>query len=236
LYAGLRWSGDTAAGAKGTRGQVLLTNPAGTTATILANTVVTLDSSRFVSMADVTTLVQAGGVGSYTVANVAASTGANKYAGWALVVAYRSASSPTRMLLVRDTSMADPWTIPRVQPMSTSITGLPAVVTGRQATIGVIAFEGDRSLAGETLTANGSLLQNSENPANNVFNSSIVGGSGRSPSWPNSFGVDVDRFDTTVPVRAGNAADKTGVTFTFNSTGDQVYLATIVLVVDLNAP
>jgi hypothetical protein len=185
-------------------------------------------------MADVTAIVQAGGAGTYTVGNVAATPGTNKFAGWALVVAYRSAASPTRILLVRDTSAADLWNIPRVVPLTASIAGLPSVVDGRHATIGVVAFEGDRSLTNESLTANGAVLQNAENPANNVFNSSIALGIGRDPNMSNTFGVDVDRFDTTVPVRVGHPEDQTGVTFMFNSVGDQVYLATIVLVVDLD--
>jgi RNA polymerase sigma factor (sigma-70 family) len=234
LFAGLRWSGDTGTGSQGTRDHAVFVDPAGATVTLDADTVVSLDSNRYISMTDVTALVQAGGAGEYTVGNVAASPGTNKFAGWALVVAYRSTASPTRILLVRDTSASDLWTIPRAAPMSASIAGLPSVIDGRRATIGVVAFEGDRSLTNESLTANGALLQNSENPSNNVFNSSIALGIGRDPSTSNSFGVDVDRFDTTVPVRVGHPEDETGVTFTFNSVGDQVYLATIVLVVDLD--
>jgi hypothetical protein len=236
LFAGLRWSGDTAAGFQGTADRVVVTGPVGASSTVVADRTVatTLDSSRYISMADVTALVQSGGAGTYTVGNVAASTGANKYAGWALVVAYRSASAPTRMLLVRDTSETDTWTIPRSVAMSASITGLPSVVDGRKASIGVVAFEGDQGLIGDSVTANGSVLSNTENPATNVFNSSIVLGLGRDPATVNTFGVDVDRFDTTVPVRPDHVEDHTSVTFTFNSTGgDQVYLATIVLVVDL---
>jgi hypothetical protein len=179
------------------------------------------------------------------VANVAATVGTNQYAGWALVVAYRSESSPARMLLVRNTSQDDQWTIPRTKRMTASIAGLPTVTSGRHATIGVVAFEGDKGYVGDSLTANDTPLSNSDNPADNVFNSSIVLGIGRDPGLPivpnepnvsNSFGVDIDSFDTTVPVRAGHVEDQTGVTFEFKSGQDQVYLATIVLVVDLDVP
>jgi hypothetical protein len=232
LYAGLRWSGDSGQTSRGDRLKVQFTDPLGSTSPVSAQTIVALDSQRFISMADVTDLVTVGGAGSYTVADVAASLGENKYAGWALVVAYRSPSSPTRMLLIRDTSQADPWTIQN-DTMSATIAGLPPVVTGRAATVGVVAFEGDKGLTGDTLTANGLALTDAQNPANNVFNSSILVGLGRDPTWSNSFGVDVDRFDTTVPVRIDRPADATTVTFTFATTGDQVYLATIVLVIDL---
>jgi hypothetical protein len=240
LYAGLRWSGDMSTKPHGTRGQVLFAGPGLAPTPIIANTVVDLDqaSDRYISTADVTTFVRNSRAGTYTVANVAAGVDdTNIYAGWALVVAYRSESAPTRMLLIRDTSATDKWTIPRTLPMSAAIAGLPAVVNGRGATIGVVAFEGDRGLTGDSLTANGSALYDlDQNPINNVFNSSIVLGTGRDPNTVNNFGVDIDRFDTTVPVRPGNLADQTTVTFTFNTDGDQVYLATIVLVVDLDVP
>jgi hypothetical protein len=192
----------------------------------MADSVVSVLRSRYISSADVTVLVQAGGSGSYTVADVAAATGFDKFAGWALVVVYRSAAAPTRMLLVRDPNSS-------ASPATTVIGGLPSVVAGRRASIGVVAFEGDLGIIGDSLTANGSVLTNSENPADNVFNGSIALGLGGLPSMPNNFGVDIDRFDTTVPVRAGSLADRTAVTFTFSTDGDLVYLATIVLAVDL---
>ena len=172
-----------------------------------------------------------GGTGSYTVADVAASLGENKYAGWALVVAYRSESSPTRMLLVRDTSVTDTWTIQNHTMSATVADSRPSSrVAGHRWRRGLRGRQGPH---GDSLTANGSALTNAQNPATNVFNSSILVGLGRDPNVANSFGVDVDRFDTTVPVRTNHPADTTSVTFTFGTTGDQVYLATIVLVVDL---
>ena len=56
LYAGLRWSGDSSTDSLGDRLQVQLTDPAGLTSTVIAKTVVALDASRFISLADVTAL------------------------------------------------------------------------------------------------------------------------------------------------------------------------------------
>src|SRR5678815_3749115 len=111
LFAGLRWSGDSGTSSQADRLKVQLTDPTGSTNPVVAQTTVGLDASHYISMADITRQVQSGGAGSYMVADVAASVGSNQYAGWALVVAYRSASSPTRMLLVRDTSTTDRWTM-----------------------------------------------------------------------------------------------------------------------------
>ena len=52
------------------------------------------ERTRYQAFADVTSLVQLGGGGTYTVANVQAGTGADRHAGWSLVVAYQDRRSP----------------------------------------------------------------------------------------------------------------------------------------------
>ena len=98
LFAGLYWGGDTSAGAAGgaaapaaaSRGSVLMAPPGGGYATVTASTLdgSTAAPTRYQGFADVTAAVQAGGAGTYTVANVQAGTGQDRYAGWGLVVAY----------------------------------------------------------------------------------------------------------------------------------------------------
>ena len=56
------------------------TNAAGTASVDVA-------SGRFSGFADVTTLVQQGGSGAYTVADIQAGRGSDRYGGWALVLA-----------------------------------------------------------------------------------------------------------------------------------------------------
>ena len=60
------------------------------------------ERTRYQAFADVTSLVQAGGGGSYTIANVQAGTGADRHAGWSLVVAYQDISQPARNLTIFD--------------------------------------------------------------------------------------------------------------------------------------
>ena len=57
------------------------------------------DTRRF---ADVTSLVAAAGNGTYTVADVQAGTGMDRYAGWSLVVVYANAAEMTRNVTVFD--------------------------------------------------------------------------------------------------------------------------------------
>ena len=54
------------------------------------------------AFADVTSIVQAAGPGMYFGADVPAATGEDRYAGWSLVVVYRSPSLPLRNLTVFD--------------------------------------------------------------------------------------------------------------------------------------
>jgi hypothetical protein len=111
LFAGLYWGGDTNAGSSpngvgaptpALRNQVGFHVP-GTSgyATIVASQV---DSSapsapsRYNAFADVTARVQAAGAGTYSIANVQAGTGGDRYAGWTLVVAYEDSTQPPRNL------------------------------------------------------------------------------------------------------------------------------------------
>ena len=128
LFAGLYWGADTSnGGAAGgaapapvpptaaapnaaLRGQVAFRTPAsGAYAAITATQIDTNDAAlggqtgtRYQGFADVTSLVQAGGAGTYTVANVQAGTGADRYAGWSLVVVRTDPAADLRNLTVFD--------------------------------------------------------------------------------------------------------------------------------------
>ena len=59
-------------------------------------------TGAYAAFVDVTGQVQRAGSGVYTVANVQSATGEDRYAGWALVVAYEAAGEPPRNLTVFD--------------------------------------------------------------------------------------------------------------------------------------
>ena len=126
---GLYWGADQLAGNNGGAApppatanvRQALFKPPGST--YRAVTATTLDSgtgnntNRYQAFVDVTAAVAAAGGGTYSVGNVRAGTGGDRYAGWSLVVAYRDTAQPARNLTVFDglttiASNAAPTTIP----------------------------------------------------------------------------------------------------------------------------
>ena len=114
LFAGLYWGGDTSAGAAGgvaapaaaSRGSVKFAPPGAAYSTRHREHARRLERQRhpLPGLRDVTSMVQAAGAGTYTVANVQAGTGQDRYAGWGLVVAYHDTTQPPRNLTVFDGS------------------------------------------------------------------------------------------------------------------------------------
>ena len=201
LFAGLYYGGRTSAGAGGTqapntaaRGTVKLKVPGGTTYQSLTAAV---DDSAEVSRAygafvDVTSIVQAAGVGDYTVADVQAGTGEDRYGGWSLVVAYRDSDAPARNLTIFDGLQ----NVTKAKPALTiGVTGFQTPATGPVKTnLGFVSFEGDRGIGGDNATLNGQVLSTATNPPNNFFNSSIskdgVPVNTKEPNYDNQMGYD----------------------------------------------
>ena len=129
-------------------------------------------ATRYNAFADVTSLVQAAGAGTYSVANVQAGTGGDRYAGWTLVVAYEDPTQPPRNLTVDDgfitvSSGSPPITIP--------VSGFRTPPSGPvRTTLGFVAYEGDAGLTGDSATLNSTKLSDPGSPANNFFDSSIT--------------------------------------------------------------
>src|SRR5262249_33498115 len=145
--------------------------------------------------ANVTALVQAAGDGSYEIANVQAQTGSDKYAGWSLVVVYRDPLAPARNLTVFDGYAVVQQTPTSDQKVSIPVSGFLAPPSGAvNASVGVIAYEGDRGLTGDALKLNSTTLTNSLNPADNFFNSSITSRgaqfTNKTPNYVNQLGFD----------------------------------------------
>ena len=135
------------------------------------------------------------GSGTYTVGNVQAGTGRNRYAGWGLVVAYRLASETLRRLVVYDgyVPMSAGTTPSASVTLSDFVTPGTGTVRGR---LGLLAYEGDRQLTGESATLENRALTDAANPTTNLFNSSrsrdgtaVATGD---PTYANTLGMDVD--------------------------------------------
>ena len=246
LYAALYWGANTAAAPGGAaardpaaRGRVLLATPGSAgyrpvTAATVDRGAATSQKDAYQGFADVTSLVRAAGAGDYTVADVQSGTGEDRYAGWALVVAYRDRTAPARNLTLFDGFISiNSGDAPR----EVVVEGFKAPRSGPvHASLGEVAYEGDRSLGGDSAAFDATALSDARNPSTNSFNSTIAHrGSpetGRTPDYDNQLGFDADVFDASGIVR--NGATSAALKF---QTGGDTYLPGVVFVaIDIYAP
>jgi hypothetical protein len=237
-WAGLYWSADTSAGSGGSadshswsRDQVKLSIGGGAYQTVSAASGDVLTSSsqpsRYRGFANVTSLVT--GSGTYTVANVKAGTGSDRFAGWALFVAYRDAAQTLRHVNVYDGL----GTVDATHTFSTTIAPFQTPASGPVTTnVGLLSFEGDPGYATETMTLNGATWSNAVNPANNVFNSTISANgasvTAKSPNYVNQLGMDLDSQSATGLL----ANNQSSTTLAFTSTQDYFMPSAFFLVSD----
>ena len=237
-WAGLYWAADTTGGSGGaadthswSRDQVKLAAGGGAyqTVTAASGDVLTSTSqpSRYRGFANVTSLVTGSGV--YTVANVKAGTGSDRFAGWSLFVAYRDANQTLRHVNVYDGL----GTVDATHAFSTTIAPFQTPATGTVTTnAGLLSFEGDPGYATETMTLNASAWSNAVNPANNVFNSTISANgayvTAKSPNYVNQLGMDLDSQTATGAL----ANSQSSTTLSFTSTQDYYMPSAFFLVSD----
>jgi gliding motility-associated-like protein len=126
----------------------------------------------FSAFADVTTLVQTTGNGTYTFSDLDLTavipdycTNGTNFGGWAIVIVYKNPALPLNQLNVYDGLQFVP------DQIDVTLNSLN-VIDNQDAKIGFVAWEGDRSIAvNETLRINGNIISNPPlNPANNAFN------------------------------------------------------------------
>ena len=247
LFAGLYWGGRILGDTQlGLADDVKLRGPGDSgyldlTATSFSSTpqgAPTAGARNYQGFKDVTSLVQAKGEGSYTVANVQAHEGKNYSAGWSLVVAFRDNTDLPRNLTVFDgfayvTTGDDDVTIP--------FSGFRAPQDGPvNATLGIIAYEGDLGITGDAAYFNGGLgeavLSNDTNPPNNFFNSSIsnrgVTVTTKSPNYKNQLGFGADLIEADGLI-ANNA---TSATLRLTTSQDFYYPGVITSAIEVYAP
>jgi len=157
--------------------------------------------NTFMALADVTTIVQAAGSGTYSVADIALVTGSGftgPNGGWSMVVVYEDPAEKSRNIAIWDGfdffgfGANESFT-----PM-----GLLTPSSGAfESAAGYFAFDGEANQTGDFVSINGTALSNGLNPNNNTLNGTIseygVDVGGRSPNEGYSWGVDIDVFDAT---------------------------------------
>lgn len=226
LFAGLYWGGDTAKGVTGgsgstapnptARNQVKLKVPRARSYKKLNGTLIGVRNTDYQAFIDVTEIVKKAGNGTYTVADVQAGTGADRYAGWSLVVAYADASLKAHNLTVFDGyANVTSGTNNVIIPVSGFITPLNGSV---HTDVGVVAYEGDISGTGDRFLLNDTLLSDGLNSSNNFFNSSITDlgqyVTTRKPEFVNNLGFDINHVKADDIL--GNAATDATMTLTTN--------------------
>ena len=237
LFAGLFWVG-YARVANTFDSTVKFETPAGGGyTTVTALDIDNLGSRHFGAYADVTGLVQAGGNGTYTVADLDLSTGSSgRYGGWTLAVAFEDNSEPWRNLSIFNgydfVYSANSYNVPL------TVAGFNAPPVGPvQAKIGVQTGEGDAAYSGPRTQVNGTDIFDAMNPSSNVQNStiSILGTPANTlanPSYPNQLGFDADIIAANglIPPSATSAELR------FRSTGDVYGVNLISTAIDIYVP
>ena len=243
LFAGLYWGGDVNAGTGGVdapdptaKGSVELAVPGGAYATVSASQVDTSSAqpARYQGFADVTAAVAAAGNGTYTVADVQAATGNDRYGGWSLVVAYHDAAQPPRNLTVFDGFQTVNAGNPTVTiPVSGFLTPLSGPVNTE---LGFVTWEGDRGLTGDSATLDGTTLTDALHPPTNFFNSTIsdlgVNVTTKNPNYDNQLGFDSSLIDASGILANG----ATTATITTHTGGETFFPGVITFATDLYAP
>ncbi len=189
---------------------------------------------RYQGFVEVTALVQAGGSGTYWVANVQGSpNNPDRYAGWGLVVVYQHSSQPLRHLNVYDGFVS----VSGTTSVNIGVSGFLTPATGTVTTqLGALAYEGDRGITGDRLRLNGTDVSDTNNPPTNFFNSSIsdlgVHVGGKTPNYIDQLGFDLDRIQSTTLL--GN--NQTSATVSFVSAGDAYLPGVLTFAVNVFVP
>ncbi|MCL2595824.1 MAG: NEW3 domain-containing protein, partial [Promicromonosporaceae bacterium] len=183
--------------------------------------------------ADVTTIVQQAGNGYYWTGNVAAGTGQDRYAGWALTVAYSAPGLPLRNLTVFDGFQL----VQQGSPQTVTVAGFLSPKSGAvDAQLTMVAYEGDLGISGDMTLLNKTQLATAISPGSNFFNSTndYYGSSvtTRIPANQNMLGFDIKNLSVSGAIP--NSA--TSATFTFSSSGDTYYPGVLGLAINLYAP
>lgn len=205
-------------------------------------------ANMYAGYADVTNYVRAHGAGNYFVSDLATSDGMGDgtgwCGGWGLVVVYGNPSLPWRDIIVYD---GYAYVINGNASHQLNISGFNAVQQGPvNATLGVMAVEGDNNLTGDYFKivnpsqatnpnpTSWTALSHAGNSTNNFFNGSIqTGGNTRNPTYTNNMGTDVAKFD----LPAGSIVNNQQQTkFLYGSTGDTYVVYSIVLAIDSFIP
>ncbi|MBM4361994.1 MAG: DUF11 domain-containing protein, partial [Deltaproteobacteria bacterium] len=240
-HAYLYWAGESTGLAAAVDNQVTFGRPGASAVTVdaIRSATATWDGSDryYQAVGDVTSLVQTLESGTYRVGGVATVNVNDRddevtFAAWSLVVFYEDPAAPPRNLALFDG-------LDRVSPgneANATLAGFRVPNAGFDAKLGVIAYEGDGQISGDSLRFGtgtlgaGNNLSDALNPATDFFNStrSLLGVSAtRAGDLPrltggsrSMGGFDLDVVDITSRVTAG----QTSANIQATTSGDVYFL------------
>jgi hypothetical protein len=231
-HAVLQWGGVPGEAPDPSRlGTVLFTGPDGVAVDLPAATVRRTGDAAYVASVDVTAALKrmTNVNGTYEVGNIQTGTGPGQFGGWSLSVAYHLDSEPERLIAVFDDPSAGQDALTRVDGADSrhdQMTGLAPLAQAGAIQVAVTAFDGDRSIKGDSLKVGPVVVGD----ASNFFSSTIaVGGAPRSPSLDDEYGFDAH----LVTVPAARPAGSTSVTVTAETSADNFFLGPVLLAVSL---
>ncbi len=192
---------------------------------------------------NITSLVQpTNGNGRFTVANIVSQTGSNNLFGaWTIVVVYKNSLQSMRNLTVFD-GMAY---VSNTNNLDIPISGFTTPSVGPVSfELGVVAFEGDRSIQGDKLQFNGNgTFLNVPDPlrnANDFFNSTLTYNGAltpfRIPSYNNTLGFDTGIFSPNNSTQTYLPNSATTATVRVATTQDAILPRVITSAIDIYEP
>lgn len=193
-------------------------------------TIISAGYTEYQAYADITSLVQSNGAGTYEVANVPLSTGiidGGNNGGWCIVVVYENTNLSYNSLRLYDGfQVVYNGGNPTTSTVTLSGLNVPSgALSSADAIMGVVAWEGDAYLNGDFLTINGNTFSNATNPPNNPWNGTITNNgihvTTKNPNYTNQMGIDIDMFD--VGSGYGILPNATSVTLQFGTNADKYF-------------
>ncbi|MEK7263051.1 MAG: Ig-like domain repeat protein, partial [Bacteroidota bacterium] len=238
LYAGLFWGG--ARKSTGGMDTIKFATPVAGYTALKAQAYygATTTNAQYQCYYNVTSLVQAGGSGTYFGAKITSSlAGTGPDAGWVLQVVYSDPSQVMRNINV----YRGLTTITSATSQTIAINGFKTPTTGNvYANIGLVGWDGDKGpgslYLGDSVKFKNTYLSNGLNPINDILNSSMtIGGvqfTAKNPNYVNQLGVDADIFSTTNVLAPGD----TSANLRFSSGGETYTLGCVTTSIEINAP
>ena len=200
--------------------------------------------TRYQAFADITSFIQAGGTGTYSVGNAPLSTGiidnGGNYGGWCIVIVYENPSLNYNSIRLYDGFQE---VFNNGNPLTTSVTltGLnvpSSPLAAADAKMGAVTWEGDANLTGDFLKINGNTFSNAINPADNPWNGTISDNgahiTSKNPNYTNQMGIDIDLFE--VGTGFGIVPNATSVTLEFGTEADQYFPGIFSFVIKMKEP